>query len=392
MKRLIVCLDGTWNAPTSEPRSSNVVKIMRAICHTGADGVKQVTFYDKGVGTGDWCDRIFGGAFGHGLDENVKDGYRFLGNNYEDGDEIYLFGFSRGAFTARSLAGFIGCSGLLTKHTLGKLDEAWQLYRTKPDERDPMEIERIRSLGFAAPNIVCIGVWDTVGALGVPLNLLNGLSRRRYQFHDTELGKRVAVALHAVAIDEQRGPFAPTLWQRSEAAGQDEPAGADDAVRPGARQAGQVVEQVWFPGVHSNVGGGYEDTGLSDGALLWMIQRVDALTHLAFDTGYIEAFVKPNAQGRLYESRRPVYFFSRLFPYQRVVAQQSDWVRKIFPRWNRPADGSVFVAESVHPSAFARRDSGGLADGRGGPTRRDYGPLSLAAAEKKLPPAAPDAP
>jgi len=116
--RLIVCFDGTWNTPDQAGNPTNVVKILRAITARGGDKT-QIVFYDKGVGTGGFTDKILGGASGKGLTENMIDGYRFLANNYQDGDELYIFGFSRGAYTARALAGLIHFAGLLTPSHLG---------------------------------------------------------------------------------------------------------------------------------------------------------------------------------------------------------------------------------------------------------------------------------
>jgi uncharacterized protein (DUF2235 family) len=241
-----VCLDGTWNRPDDKLNATNVVKIMRAIRHSDDDGIQQIAFYDKGVGTGGPIDKITGGAFGRGLDENVRDGYRFLANNYEPDDEIYIFGFSRGPYTARSLAGFIGACGLLNKHEMGRLMEAWEIYLTPKAKRDGVRMGALHAEADTGVRIRCIGVWDTVGALGVPVERLKFMNRGKFQFHDTNLGAGVDCALHAIGIDEKRGPFAPTLWQT-------------DTPNPG-----QIIEQVWFAGVHSNIGGSCDDKGLSD--------------------------------------------------------------------------------------------------------------------------------
>ena len=366
-KRLVVCLDGTWNTPDDKLNPTNVVKIMRAIRHTSDDGTKQITFYDKGVGTGGPIDRIRGGTFGRGLGDNVRDGYRFLANNYERGDEIYIFGFSRGAFTARSLAGFIGACGLLTKDTMGKLMRAWNLYRTPEMKRDEDEVRAIRELARSDLPIKCVGVWDTVGALGIPVERLKWINRGNYQFHDTTLGANIHCALHAIAIDEKRGPFAPTLWQTA------------DHTEP------QVVEQVWFPGVHSNIGGSYDDPGLSDLALDWMIKRVCKHTKLAFDDGYIPEHIRGKPLGTMYESRSPLYTVSRVLPYQRVLGGQDHWVRRFFPRTNRPDSGKAFVNEMIHQSALDR--FGQVAPVQHGDKRWEekYQPENLNAAQGKLP-------
>lgn len=364
-KRLVVCLDGTWNTPDAGTNPTNVVKIMRAIRHADPDqpGVKQITFYDKGVGTGGPIDRIRGGAFGRGLGDNVKDGYRFLANNHEPGDEIYVFGFSRGAFTARSLAGFIGVCGLLDKGSLEDLPAAWALYRTPKAKRDPAAVTTIRAMGDTDVRITCVGVWDTVGALGVPVERLKWMNRSEYSFHDTTLGATTGVALHAIAIDEKRGPFAPTLWQTPD---HDTP---------------QVVEQVWFPGVHSNIGGSYPDARLSDLTLLWMIQRVRKHTALAFDDAFIQGQIGGNCMGAIYESRSALYTASRLFPYERVIGGHDGWTRTLVKRSNRPDPGKAFVNEMIHQSAIDR--FGREAPFDAGNER--YEPANVAAARGKLP-------
>jgi uncharacterized protein (DUF2235 family) len=261
MRRFIVCFDGTWNAPDKGANPTNVVKLVRAVANL-ANGISQVTFYDKGVGTGDVLDRIAGGASGKGLTEIMVDGYRFLANNYADGDEIYIFGFSRGAYTARSLTGFIGLAGLLSPLDLGSdLSQAIDVYRNSElsGEQKPEKIRELRLDRKQDVPIRCVGVWDTVGSLGIPGDLGRRLLGAKFDFHDVQLSPKVEIALHAVGVDEKRSAFAPTLWVRPK----DAPAPAE-----------QVVEQVWFPGVHSNVGGSYADAGLSDAALDWMIKRV----------------------------------------------------------------------------------------------------------------------
>jgi len=267
-KRLIVCCDGTWNWPDQKGNPTNVVKLTRAIRPTAGDGTPQTVFYDTGVGTGNRLDRIAGGMFGVGLAENVKQAYASLALNYAPGDEVYFFGFSRGAFTVRSLGGLIGL--------------VWDYYRTPPRRRTPRQREEfLRRFGDAPPRkmkIDFIGVWDTVGALGIPFGPLRYFGQRKFQFHNTNLGDNVAHAYQALAIDEQRRVFMPAIWKR-------EP-GIDDRLRAyGIDQ--QVIEQTWFPGAHSNVGGGYPDTGLSDGAFVWMARKAQACG-LALDEAYVD--------------------------------------------------------------------------------------------------------
>ncbi len=366
-KRLVICLDGTWNNADDHQRSTNVVRIMRAIRHADDAGTRQITFYDKGVGTGGPLDRIRGGAFGRGLGENVRDGYRFLANNYEPRDEIYIFGFSRGAFTARSLAGFIGACGLLSKRSMGRISDAWNHYRTPPRERDPAALSDMPAEDRRTAQIRCVGGWDTVGALGIPVRGLNRLRRSEFEFHDAELGGNVDVALHAVSIDEKRGPFAPTLWTRK-------PAESD-----------QTVEQVWFPGVHSDVGGGYPAKDLSDLALDWMIKRVDALTDLAFDAPRIGDDVAGDALGIMHESRNGLFRINRLSPKHRIVGGIRDWPRGILDRIVDTKIPGAAVNESIHHSAIDRFGRSATVDDGKSKSDQIYQPANLAAAKAGLP-------
>src|SRR5262249_28175190 len=163
--------------------------------------------------------------------------------------------FSRGAFTARSLVGYLSASCLLKpEHCTPENEErAWQYYRCRPDDRPPSEYEALRKLSFnpKAVRIKVLGVFDTVGALGVPVEWFRSWNRKKFQFHDVTLGTSVDYVFHALAIDEKRGPFQASLWQY-----------------PNHRYF-MRAEQVWFPGVHANIGGSYEDEGLSGRALYW---------------------------------------------------------------------------------------------------------------------------
>jgi uncharacterized protein (DUF2235 family) len=245
-----------------------------------------VVFYDRGIGTANLWDRVTGGAFGHGVTRNIEDAYRFLMHNYEPGDEIYLFGFSRGAYTVRSTAGLLRNSGLLKKDHADRFREAMESYRSPSTPTDP-ESEAFRSRHSYEVTIKFMGVWDTVGALGIPITRLNRLTRRRHEFHDVKLSRSIENAFHALAIDERRMSFQPTLWVR-----QPHPT--------------QRVEQVWFAGVHSNVGGGYQDSSLSDLALAWMLSRAEECD-LALDDEYVRSTVHAAYDGRLFDSRRGVF-------------------------------------------------------------------------------------
>lgn len=215
MKRLVVCSDGTWQQLTSA-YPTNVVKIAQALKSVASDGIPQIVFYDEGVGTGERLDQITGGAFGWGIDQNIQDAYRFLCLNYDRGDEIYLFGFSRGAYSVRSLAGLLAYSGLLTRNNIRMAPEAYNLYRRRDiNSRHPDAIQ-FRSeysfgeerLGNRVP-IKLLGCWDTVGALGLPdqIPIFSQLTNQKYKFHNTNLSSIIEHARHAVAIDETRQVF-----------------------------------------------------------------------------------------------------------------------------------------------------------------------------------------
>jgi uncharacterized protein (DUF2235 family) len=278
-KRLIVCCDGTWNtadqAKAGQANPTNVTKLALSIADKDSAGTRQCVYYHSGVGT-TRRERLTGGAFGVGLGRNVFDAYRFLIDNYESGDWLYLFGFSRGAFTARSLSGLIRSSGILRRENADRIDASWALYRSAADGPRGVASTLFRRAYSYEPRIHFIGVWDTVGALGIPamgprwLKPAVALLNRRYQFHDTKLSTQVNGAFHALAIDEQRAVFAPTMWHQQPGADGQEPK--------------QELKQVWFTGVHCDIGGGYPDTSLSDIALLWMADRAQEYG-LEFRTG-----------------------------------------------------------------------------------------------------------
>jgi uncharacterized protein (DUF2235 family) len=297
MKRIITCSDGTWNKPNAtkkgKPIRTNVQKIFDLISKRDVNGILQIKYYDKGIGSeGNLFTRTFHGATGKGIDINIMDAYKFIVWNYEPGDDIYLFGFSRGAYTARSLAGLIRKSGILKNNELNLLDEAYELYRNHEAAPDSDVAKNFRlKNSFDVSHIKFIGVWDTVGSLGIPLHAFQWINKRKYSFYDTTLSSIVEYAYHAIAIDEMRGNFSPTLWEKS---------------TNKARNFEQVLEQRWFAGVHSNVGGGYPDEGLADIALKWLLDK-SASTGLTFDPQKIASDVKANVEGTLYKSLQGVF-------------------------------------------------------------------------------------
>jgi uncharacterized protein (DUF2235 family) len=315
---------------------------------TAPDGIAQITRYIEGIGTdpGDSEYQAFlEGAIGVGVDRRIVAGYRFLAERYEPGDEIYLFGFSRGAFQARSLAGLIGLVGLMGYDALDEVEAAWAYYQAHKVTPDPKRLEGLRKLGHADVRIRCIGVWDTVGNLGIPL-IGDHPWNSAAAFHDTDLLPIVDVGLHALAIDEPRGPFSPSLWSRR---------------RGAPAPAGQHIEQVWFTGSHANVGGGFPDSSLSDISLIWMAERAMATTGVAFDLARLKATTNPDPLGEMVSPTSDgIYRVSRLLPFVRLIHQNKSGIsplrRAVLGSWrtSRLAKGMETINERIHPSALAR--------------------------------------
>jgi uncharacterized protein (DUF2235 family) len=292
-KRIILLLDGTWNDADSGPADTNIVRLreiisdcmddarpmkvdilspgsesIRTSISTGTFNNKEhLIFYERGVGTGGFLDLYFGGAFGTGLSRNIRRAYRFLSEKYADGDEVFIFGFSRGSYTARSLAGYIAAVGLIYSKFCTEENEsrAWYFYRQRPADRIRTALGDLPARPI---NLQCLGVFETVGALGVPLPFFRRENRDLFEFHDVGLSNAASLNLHALAIDEHRLSFEPTLWRQ-----------------PAFGPTSGDVEQVWFAGAHSDVGGGYIDQdlrqtrsipALDDITLDWMLKRVTA--------------------------------------------------------------------------------------------------------------------
>jgi uncharacterized protein (DUF2235 family) len=282
--RLVVCFDGTWNRPDAndvDPTAqveTNVCRFYEATLSgklPGGDSQKK--WYDTGVGT-NWYDRVVGGVFGIGIDQKIREGYQWLAENYPDPDtsniEVFVLGFSRGAYTARSLVGMIRNCGLLLPENAHRVADAYALYRQRDESPDTGQARAFRARYSREIKIKFLGVWDTVGALGIPLHALQWLNAKEYAFHDTELSGIVENAAHAIAIDEFRVDYQATLWA--------------PVVKPG-----QNVEQRWFVGAHADVGGGYPSRLLSDITLAWMMGKA-AAAGLAIDSTEIPAVAKAN--------------------------------------------------------------------------------------------------
>jgi uncharacterized protein (DUF2235 family) len=280
-KNIVLCSDGTGNRDI-KGRGTNVFKLFEAVDlnghRTNPDLDTQLAFYDDGVGTGgNPIRRLIGGAAGLGLKSNVKELYRELSRVYDEGDSIFLFGFSRGAFTVRTLAGMIGVCGVLKGESFktaralkSAVEDAYETYRatydsyaTKalgrmlgwPDAQTALANFRHRYALHSNVAISFIGVWDTVDAVGLPFATTDFVNRvlLQFKFPTQDLGRHVQRACHALSIDDQRIAFEPVLWN-----------GPDPR-----------IQQVWFSGVHSNVGGGYPKQGMSLVALDWMLGHAE---------------------------------------------------------------------------------------------------------------------
>lgn len=339
-QHIVICSDGTGNAAI-KGRGTNVFKLYEAVDLEGhrTDGKlpAQIGFYDDGVGTGRLkLLAMLGGAFGIGLSRNVRQLYTDLARVYEPGDRIFLFGFSRGAFTVRTLSGFIAACGIVDRrHKECNSDDdlqrrVYQAYRAYRDRYRTRLMQLFRGKASDAPEsvvkvrtqvavqhpgarvgalpwqvpIAFIGVWDTVDAVGFPAPGLADLWNTtiyRFKFPDHILGPMVERARHALAIDDERHTFHPLLWDEKPKEGQ-KPLEPDR------------IKQVWFSGAHSNVGGGYPKQGMSLVSLAWMMDEAEA-ADLRFSVADRQLYhERQNVYDKLYDSRAGLAFFYRYLP------------------------------------------------------------------------------
>jgi len=320
-RRLVVCLDGTWNARDS---GTNIYHIANLVLEGRVDPPPgedmpwvQMVYYGQGVGTS-FLTQTTGGAFGIGLSENVREAYDWLVERYREGDDVFIFGFSRGAFTARSLVGLISNCGLLYRGAPLPPEQLWDGYRRMgpdvPVEKEsqlPSVRKRWQAFGHPPPGpfhrlkylkrdfwrrdskdlllpeeswnetekllctwsrripIECLAVYDTVRTLGIEALAIPWLRDRRSQFHDTRLTSVIQNGFHGLAIDEHRANFDRVPWQRP--------------IRPNTpEEQARVatygpIKQRWFIGAHSNIGGSYYDDTLAQWPLQWFIEECTAL-------------------------------------------------------------------------------------------------------------------
>ena len=304
-KNLIVLSDGTWQ-DLDQPFPTNVVRLLEAITSQTLEGNDQIVYYDEGVGTKqvsiepgpiDKLIKVAGGALGMGIDHRILKCYRFLCLNYSPGDQIYLFGFSRGAYTVRSLAGLIYNCGLLRSEQVRMIHRAYQIYRQPSSNKECApsgaeaiafrEMYTIADMPDGRARIKFMGLWDTVKALGIPdIPLLRQLSKivnRHYEFHDHKLSPIIDAAFHAVSIEEERSTFSLI------------PIDLLSTTNCGC------LQQAWFPGGHGGVGGGEASVApLSDCALQWIFEKLDESdSGLHFDADRIQITLSPNSQHKI---------------------------------------------------------------------------------------------
>jgi hypothetical protein len=311
-RRLVLLFDGTWNRRED---TTNIWRMKMLLRQTP----DQLVYYDEGVGTAKGME-FKGGALGQGLSRKVLEGYLWLIEHYEDAaesatgqaDEIYIFGFSRGAYTARSLVGFLAISGLLKTDAAARIRDAFELSRIAGLHEHHYLAESFRSNHSRNVKVKFLGVWDTVGALGVPE--IEGLPSMRSkalaenaEHKVVELPGIVLNARHALAIDERRRIFQPTLWPRS--------------------APPQTMEQRWFIGAHANVGGGYDRDGLFLRPLQWL--QDEARIHgLAFRKRILvlsDAFYTSAPRNPLSEIGYGAYYLTQKFrPFDRELGAQAD--------------------------------------------------------------------
>lgn len=283
MKRLALFCDGTWNDPGSD---TNVSRLHGWVAPQDGQGVRQLAKYVVGVGIKPF-ERLLGGTVGKGLSANVLEGYAWLVQHYDEGDEIYLFGFSRGAYTARSVAGMIVKCGLMRRGGNTTVEKLYERYRAGKGKRAMYTIELDKLAGRAITEeehqllehsrrvpVRMIGVWDTVGALGVPWTHAPLVGRAKFYFHNTNPSVLFEHAYQAVAVDEHRGPYKPALWTKF---APDVPDRPDPARASGDAKPRTKIEQRWFVGAHCNVGGGYKDDVLRNLPLAWIQRKAEAL-------------------------------------------------------------------------------------------------------------------
>lgn len=314
-KNIVIFSDGTGQMG-GVGSNTNVYKLFNMI-EDRTD--KQIAYYDSGIGT-DWK-KITGSIAGRGFSKNILECYRFIFENFEANDQIYLFGFSRGAATVRSLSAFIHLFGVLPKSRLDLIEQAFAIYRVRNEKNRQRQARALISKHHTMwCNIKFLGVWDTVAALGLPIKSLSLLMDQFFphKFHSFKLSESVQFARHALSIDDERKTFHPILWDTID-----------------REQQKDRLKQVWFCGVHTDVGGGYLEEELSNISLNWMVQEATDKGLIIYDNA--QAFKRliassPNINGTMHNEQKK-------FPGTLFKKKQRSW--------NKNTYGEPCVHESV---------------------------------------------
>lgn len=354
-KNIIICCDGTSNDFGDRP--SNVVKLFSVLDRTPD---QQLVYYDPGVGTPSTYDAfnpitkktqyILGQSFGYGLSDNIMDAYKFLMQSYEDGDKLYFFGFSRGAYTVRALAGLIDTCGLLYANSQNLVPEAMRIY----SDRSKKDIAaRFKSTFGRICRVHFLGLWDTVTSVGWVYNPVT--------LQATSTNPSVKYVRHAIAIDERRAFFRQNLWGRLKP--------EDDAIK-------QDVKQVWFAGVHSDVGGSYarEASGLSNIALEWMLVEAKEQGMRIGDLEKAQEMVRDIPDPHLQDLNKSLTGFWHVAEYWMKIVRvnkgpakgPSKWVSRPYFNLGRYRFMSFRTKHTLHESVWLRLQA-----------RQDYRPKNL---------------
>ncbi len=349
-RNLILCSDGTGNAG-GKTRGTNVWRLFNYI-DWHHPTVEQRPFYNDGVGTDSWRPlKIIGGTFGWGLSANIRELYAFAAQNFRAGDRLYFFGFSRGAFTVRSAVGLINTCGLLTCASYLRhpelVKELLRIYRLADNGKRKAALEAFRNEHGAKVRdipIRCIGVWDTVDAVGMPVDELKPIvsamweavfGRRLYGFRDYNLHCDVEYGFHALSLDDERKTFHPNVWNQRD-----------------------NVEQVWFAGAHSNVGGGYAKDSLSYVSLDWMMGKVAGCGVRFVPVARAEVQALADAHGKHHDSRSGTGTFYRYEPRDPEMKKPKKWWwKRMAPRLdynNAAGTGALIEGSQVHVSVYER--------------------------------------
>jgi uncharacterized protein (DUF2235 family) len=339
MKRIVVCCDGTWNADDTQTTDTNVAVLARSVhASQQTGGILQIVLYLRGVGTtGLKLETLIEGAVGIGVDDNIRSAYQFICQNYVPGDEIYLFGFSRGAFTARSLTGLITACGILYRSSLGALPDAWIYYRSPKPHSPGAFAQKCKVECHLEPTITFLGVWDTVGSLGIPGSLLAASNKAQFAFHDTSPSPLVKCAVQALAIDEHRHDFTPTFWT-------------------GVAPPGANIQQVWFAGAHSDVGGGYKTRTLANIPLVWMAKQAEAVG-LALDWKCLPDPATLEATAPSHDSSSGLFALDRYHPTIREIGMKKCSVKfneSLYEALDENGKPISTINECIHRSVLSR--------------------------------------